>query len=608
MVSRHVEIHACLVQSHMKHISPYISFLVIALMGAIITPHYGESWDELKFYKYADTALSAYITWPAQGSVAIFGNTYDNYGPAYVMLVTLAARPLQFIFTESDSRHYLYFITFLAGIWAFHELAKRWLTLSAALFSTLLFATQPVLIGHAFISPKDIPFLSFFLLSLHLGLRLFDSLKPIQLDELGPCPKWTLLVLSALWLASALGLFLFTDLFHLFITNLVQSAKAGGTNLISLVASNIQGVDSEIYIQRYFVFFLWGRSLVFLLLSFLLLFSIRRYFPAAFHTFITILFPAILLGLTASIRILGPFAALFIVYYALRKHGRQAILPLSIYTIIAVITMYLTWPYLWPNPVGHFVESVQVMSRYPWNGQVLFDGLEYISTELPYSYLPILFGIQLTEPVWMLFFIGLAVAVLGTREQQELAIWTFAWFVIPLTGFIVTRAPLYDNFRQIFFILPPVFMLAGIAIEKIKDVKWQAAVILLCLLPGIMDGIRLHPYQYIYYNRFMGGVNGAFRKYELDYWGTSYREAAQYLNQSASEDAIVWVDGPSHIFELYAREDIKVYSTYEVDRADHYDYVVSTSRYNLDVTSYPGAKIIHRIQRDGATLAVIKQP
>ena len=118
----------------------------------------------------------------------------------------------------------------------------------------------------------------------------------------------------------------------------------------------------------------------------------------------------------------------------------------------------------------------------------------------------------------------------------------------------------------------------------------------------------LHPYEYIYYNGLVGGVQGAFRRYELDYWGTSYREAAGYLGAVAPANATVWVEGPTHLLQLYARPDLKIYSTYEAARLDQYDYVVALSRFNLDLSSYPEAPIIHIIQRDGATLTVIKKP
>src|SRR3972149_6442016 len=171
-----------------------VFFLAIAILGILLTRHYGESWDELKFYKYADLSLQAYTTWPTTGEVPEFGNTYDNYGPAYVMLVSLGARALQTItpWSLSDLRHLLYFFTFLAGIWAFYGLAKRWLSQTAAFGTTLLFATQPLFWGHSFISPKDIPFLTFFLLSLLFGLRLFYTPRPLSLNGLDSRPRRTL--------------------------------------------------------------------------------------------------------------------------------------------------------------------------------------------------------------------------------------------------------------------------------------------------------------------------------------------------------------------------------------------------------------------------------
>ena len=593
----------------LKKYSLPIAFLIAIILGILVTRQFGESWDELKFYKYADSALQAYTTWPATGTVPLTGNTYDNYGPAYVMAVALGARALQVIlpWSISDLRHLLYFFTFLAGVWAFHELAKRWLAPIPAIGATLLFATQPLFVGHAFISPKDIPFLSFFLLSLLFGLRLFDTLRPLQVNGLSPRSKRTLLVLTALWLASVIGLFAATDVVHILLANLVQAAKAGQVNLITRLASDLSKVDAEVYIQKYFVLFIQLRAAFFLLSSFLLILLYRKLLPSAFRFLLSILPSAILLGLTICIRVLGPLAGLLVTLYALRNKGRHAIPALFIYFFLAVAAMYVTWPYLWPNPIGHLIESVVVMAKYPWQGQVLFNGALYASTELPRSYLPVLLGIQLTEPVWVLFIIGLVVAAWRSREKRDLLILTLIWFILPLIGFIILRSPLYDNFRQVFFILPPVFWMAGVAFEKIKRPTLQIALIALCVMPGVIDSIRLHPYEYIYYNRFIGGEQGALRKFELDYWGTSYREAAHWLNANAPLNAAIWVDGPAHLL-LYLRPDLKVYSAYEAERADHYDYVVSTSRYNLDLTSYPDAKIVHAITRDGAVLTVIKQP
>jgi len=389
---------------------------------------------------------------------------------------------------------------------------------------------------------------------------------------------------------------------------MVRAAAAGTPNLISRIASDIQKVEPEVYIRRYFTLFLQARAFFFLLSSFALILFYRKITPTTLHSLVSILLPSIFLGLATSIRILGPLAGLLITIYAYYKHGARSIPTLVVYVFFSLVVMYATWPYLWPDPIGRFFASLQVMSQYPWPGQVLFNGTQYASTDIPRTYLPVLLGVQLTEPVWALFIAGLVVAGWGfvkKRENVQLLALVLVWFVLPLTGFIVSRTPLYDNFRQVFFILPPVFLLAGFVFEK---VNWRVWLIALAALPGLVGIIRLHPYEYIYYNTFIGGEAGAFRHFELDYWGTSYREAADWLNQNAPPDANVWVEGPAHLLDLYLREDLNLYSTYEAERADHYDYVVATTRYDLDLTSYPDAPVVYRIERGGGLLAVIKKP
>ncbi|HMX19670.1 MAG TPA: hypothetical protein PLI75_13670 [Anaerolineales bacterium] len=581
----------------MKQQRPILILLAVSLLIGIFTLNgYGDSWDDLSLRKYAAKSLEAYGTWVARGEVQITTEDLGSYGPSYVMAVALLSQD------NPDLRHFIYFVTFLAGAWAFYMLGLRWLSQPAALGATLLYLTQPVLWGHAFFNPKDTPFLSLFLLSIYFGLKLFDeSPNPIQGSD-----RRTAL-LTALWLGSVFSLFLLTDTFHTAIVNLVHAAKAGETNIISLTASDIRTAAPELYIQKYFTLFLRLRAVFFLLSSFFFLFhkSFRSLHPSAFTRSV---YPSVFLGFTSSLRVLGPFAGLIVAYYALRKHGRKSIPTLIAYAVTAIIVMYLTWPYLWTNPLGNFIASIKTMSLYPWSGQVLFNGQQFASTELPASYLPVLLGLQLTEPLWALTLIGVVVAGIRLREKRELIELSILWLILPLFGFIVMRTALYDNFRQVFFILPPLFWLAGVAIEQVKRPAFQMALIVLAALPGIVDGIRLHPYEYIYYNRFIGGVDGAQGRFELDYWGASYREAAEFVNSTAPANATVWIEGPSQLFELYAREDLKLYSTHEADRADHYDFAVALTRDHMDQASFPNAEVVYRIMRGRAVLAVVKTP
>jgi hypothetical protein len=586
---------------------------VMFVLGLLITPQYGESWDERQFYKYADRALESYSTWAQTGAIQLTGNTYDNYGPAYVMLTALGARLLApFIpWSTSDLRHLIYFATFALGIWAFYRLCVRWLSPLPALGATLLLATQPVIWGHAFISPKDVPFLTTFVLTLLLGLEMADSIGRNATEPgLSATPR-RLLIGTVVGLILLLGLFIATPLIYTQIENLVRAAASGQTNIFSAISSSIQSVDPSVYIQKYFVLFLHARAILVLLLA---LSGIWFWLevPGAFRLLAAVAPAAITLGFSTAIRVLGPLAGLFVIAYALWKHGRRALPHLILYALLAVMVMYLTWPYLWLDPVGHFIESVVVMARYPWRGDVLFNGTMYASTALPASYLPVLLGIQFTETAWLFILIGFALAVLDAVRRQpvgrDLLVLSLLWCILPLVVFVTTRSPLYDNFRQVLFVLPPLFMLAGLAFQRLPRRSFQLAVIALAVLPGIIAGARLHPYEYIYYNSFIGGQQGAFRRYEMDYWGTSYREAAAYLNQTAPANAAIWVEGPVHLLQLYTRSDLKIYSTYEAERASRYDYVVALTRFDLDLQSYPSAAIDHVIEREGAPLTVIKKP
>jgi hypothetical protein len=226
--------------------------------------------------------------------------------------------------------------------------------------------------------------------------------------------------------------------------------------------------------------------------------------------------------------------------------------------------------------------------------------------------LPVLLGIQLTEPVWLLFLAGSAITLLGAGSGQAgektLLGLTTLWFIIPVLGFVLLRPSLYDNFRQLLFLLPPVFLMAGILFSKVRQPVWQIALIALAVLPGLVNGIRLHPYEYIYYNSFVGGVNGAQRRFELDYWATSYREAAEYVNSVAPANSHVWVEGPAHVFEPFARVDLKVLHAFDPAIANREYYVVALSRYDLDQIISPDAETVYVVSRGGAPLTVVKKP
>ena len=592
-----------------KHLSTII-LVCVFIAGLLTFDQYGESWDDRSLQKYAELSMKAYVTWPQMGFVEVDPQNLGYYGPFFVSFVAVGTQFLSAFLPVQlpDLRHLIYFLTWFIGIIAFYSIARRWLSQTPALGAVLLYATQPLLWGHAFINPKDTPFLALFTISLALGFNMLDSVRRIPFAPVESVAKRNLTLLTGLWVVSISSLFFFTEDIYGYISNLVLSAQAGDTNIITYIATKLDQVAAEVYIQRYFLLFLKLRSYYIIVLTAMLLFFWYRIQPNLIKILTAVILPALLLGFTTSTRILGPFAGMIIAVYGFHMMGQRSLPSLTMYAVIAMITTYLTWPYLWMNPILRFYNSFVEMSSYPWFGEVLFNGGKYLATDLPYSYLPFLFAIQLTEPIWALAVIGLIFALRDFAQKWDLLLLCLIWFFLPTSLFILMRFSLYDNFRQVLFVLPPVFLLTGVFFEHIKKIQWQIVAIGLSLLPGLVAHVSLHPYQYMYYNVFVGGVGHVQGRFETDYWLTSYRAAAEYLNENAPSGSLIWVEGPGNLYTIFADEPENVYS-WSRDRAPaSYDYIVVTTRYNFDQTVYPDAEIVHKIEREGAVLTVIKKP
>ena len=155
---------------------PIIVLLTInVVIGTFIVSDYGESWDEHLRYQYAENSLNAY-----KGNLR---DLKDEKGPFFVMVASLGGDLICSFRTDclvSDARHYINFLSFLLGVFFFYRLSCRFTNRWAALGATLLLNTQPLLWGHAFINPKDLPFMVFFIASIDTGFAMVDSLGLLQ--------------------------------------------------------------------------------------------------------------------------------------------------------------------------------------------------------------------------------------------------------------------------------------------------------------------------------------------------------------------------------------------------------------------------------------------
>jgi hypothetical protein len=218
--------------------------------------------------------------------------------------------------------------------------------------------------------------------------------------------------------------------------------------------------------------------------------------------------------------------------------------------VLGYLVMGLIWPWSIMEP-GNPFRALTYFSHFfekPW--KEMFDGALVSVPDMPWSYLPTLFALQLPE-----ILLGLAIAgVVGTlmslsrkdvpaRRKTILLMLTLA-ATLPLVVAMVKRPALYNGIRHFIFVIPPMTVLAGTAFAwlmnwlKQHHRSWQPAVLAVFafgLMLPLGEMIRLHPYQYTHFNHIAGTVRAADDLYMLDYWGLALKQASDSLREELIE-------------------------------------------------------------------------
>jgi hypothetical protein len=114
---------------------------------------------------------------------------------------------------------------------------------------------------------------------------------------------------------------------------------------------------------------------------------------------------------------------------------------------------------------------------------------------------------------------------------------------------VIFHGPAVTGLRHFLFLIPAMAVLAGIGLDKaIAALRTHGriaatggvAIVAACFVWDATTLVRLHPYEYLFYNSLVGGLEGASRRYDLDYWFSSMPEAINkleaYLRRTAPGD------------------------------------------------------------------------
>ena len=250
---------------------------------------------------------------------------------------------------------------------------------------------------------------------------------------------------------------------------------------------------------------------------------------------------------TRIIAIMFPVAlvAIFLVGLLTKKASLRS--PVLFFYLISVALLTIAfWPWLWSNPVDHFILAFSNMSKFRWEGWVLYLGNYYPASDLPRHYL--ITWIFITTPIaYLLLFCGGAVSIIRRLVLNKLEIWKssaelqdlifLGIFCSPLLYVLINKPVVYDGWRQFYFIYPAFICIAirGLAYwvnphRLLKPVR--AVLFSIIFATMVYTGhwmIINHPFQNVYFNDL--APRAVSQSFELDYWGTSNVHVLRHLLQ-----------------------------------------------------------------------------
>lgn len=232
---------------------------------------------------------------------------------------------------------------------------------------------------------------------------------------------------------------------------------------------------------------------------------------------------------------------------AVNNSFKVALLFVAVF-VLAYLSAALIWPWALENPFKNPWISLDLMHHYPTSIRQIFEGKLYWSDQFPWYYLFKYLLISL--PIIVLTGFGTSLYFIWKLKNGNsvlLSIFILIAFGFPLFYASVSGANVYGGWRQMLFVFPPLIVLSSIGLwqvfEVIKDniiLKAIGTALAFFLLIGpIRYFIINYPYQYTYFNSIVGGLEGAYSNYEMDYYFTSFKKAYEFIDTQSDQPAIV---------------------------------------------------------------------
>lgn len=244
---------------------------------------------------------------------------------------------------------------------------------------------------------------------------------------------------------------------------------------------------------------------------------------------------------------------------------RRRIGGLLLAGVVAAAVTLLLWPWLWPAPWERALLLLRKVRHFDVPMKVLYLGRIYHPTELPWHYGWLSLAMATPVPLLLAALAGF-VAALRRGPAARLCRLAALWLGLLLLADLVAPAR-YDGARHLLPALPALALLAAGGVYAAGVALWRrgwtrrgalalGGVFAASLVVIALDLAEIHPYADAYLNapaRLALGAE-AERSVELEYWGASYKEGAEWLAVHAPRGSFVLVPlGPHAAAPFLAR-------------------------------------------------------
>jgi Flp pilus assembly protein TadD len=368
---------------------------------------------------------------------------------------------------------------------------------------------------------------------------------------------------------------------------------------------------------------------------------IKEYPHSTFKTSIKL---GVMIGATVGIRpggfLLVPYFGLFVMLYymiankpksyfspdnvvVIKKILLRAVIALGVMTVV----MLILWPYALRDPLHNITSSFKTASKFPSILRQMYEGKMIWSDQFPWYYT--LKSICITTPIAVL--IGVIVQLFVARKQKNGYFWTFILlfcFAFPLFWLVYSNANVYGGWRHSTFAYPTLAIAAGLGFSALVDMaknKYVKIVLtalpFLLLLNPIIFTVKNHPYEYTYFNRFVGGIKGAYGNYEMDYYFHSTREMSEWIKKDVQQNGIpdstrktrivAWHPASVQYFFRHDTADFSVnFSRFYERGFNDWDYGVFTITGMIpellkNKRAFPPKNTVYQVKVDGVPIGIV---